>query len=308
MQSINSIGPNAPSLTNRILKAISTHAAVYKTFGENIILLLNRESETFLQVLILKLLYLLFLTKSTAEYFYTNDLHVLLDVIMRNLLDLPSDLDLPSPRSTHSAESERQIAPMQALRHTYLRVLHPLLSNSQLRRPGMAYKKEDICAVLGIVAGDTGFAADTHFAPADETTRRLVDRVRSVEWLEYKSKEDPSTQEANTQESLESQGSQGSQTPDESRLSTSPTDIKPKKKRGPPPKPPPARGSARMGRIVSQNGAGNAETARRSLGMSVEDGGLSNLSIAEVAKQTSEPGVITPSRGLQGPVTTDQDS
>jgi hypothetical protein len=293
MNSMNSIGPNAPSLTNRILKAISTHAAVYKTFGENIILLLNRESETFLQVLILKLLYLLFGTKSTAEYFYTNDLHVLLDVIMRNLLDLPSDQDLPSPGSSHSKESERQTSPIQALRHTYIRVLHPLLENSQLRRPGMAYKKEDICAVLGVVAGDTGFAADTHFAPADETTRRLVDRVRSVEWLEYKHKEDESSQE--------------SPKTDENRMSTSPTELKPKKKRGPPPKPPPARGSARLGRIVSQNGAGNAETARRSLGMSVEDGGISSLSIAEVAKQTSEPGVMTPSRGLQGPVQTGHD-
>ena len=150
------------SLTNRVLKALSTHASQYKTFGSHLILLLNRESETSLQLLILKFLYMLFQSTSTAEYFYTNDLYVLLDVILRNLLDLP-------------AES----VPAVALRHTYLRVLHPLLANSQLKRPGMGYKREEICRMLSILDGrDAG-----HFAPADETTVRLVKRCLDVPWL-----------------------------------------------------------------------------------------------------------------------------
>jgi hypothetical protein len=41
--------------------------------------------------LILKILYLLFSTSSTAEYFYTNDLRVLVDVFIRELLDLPEE-------------------------------------------------------------------------------------------------------------------------------------------------------------------------------------------------------------------------
>lgn len=161
--------PNTSSLTNRVLKAISTHASSYKTFGLNLILLLNRESETSLQLLILKLLYLVFGTTSTAEYFYTNDLHVLLDVILRNLLDLPVDHG-----DTGTA--------MAALRHTYLRVLHPLLENSQLRRPGQGYKRNEIVAVLRILGG--GVESPMHFAPADETTVRLVERCRKVAWLE----------------------------------------------------------------------------------------------------------------------------
>jgi hypothetical protein len=35
--------PGAP-LTNRVLKVLSMYGSSYKTFGENIILLLNRES------------------------------------------------------------------------------------------------------------------------------------------------------------------------------------------------------------------------------------------------------------------------
>lgn len=145
-------------LTNRVVKILSLHGPKFRTFGENIILLLNRETETSLQLLILKLLYLLFTTKATYEYFYTNDLRVLLDVIIRNLLDLPDE--------------------SMALRHTYLRVLYPLLAHTQLSQPPH-YKREEVLKVLQILGGE----GNVHFAPADETTIRLVDRVAKVRWL-----------------------------------------------------------------------------------------------------------------------------
>ncbi|KAI0453950.1 hypothetical protein F5B21DRAFT_266252 [Xylaria acuta] len=149
--------PTVP-LTNRVVKCLSLYGTHYKTFGENLILLLNRETETSMQLLILKLLYLLFTTKATYEYFYTNDLHVLLDVIIRNLLDLPNELT--------------------SLRHTYLRVLYPLLAHTPLSQPPH-YKKKEIQKVMKLLAG-TG---NTHFEAADETTIRLVDRVAKVKWL-----------------------------------------------------------------------------------------------------------------------------
>ncbi|GJC77767.1 protein DIP1 [Colletotrichum liriopes] len=137
---------------------LSLHGDSFRTFGENIILLLNRETETSLQLLILKLLYLLFTTKATYEYFYTNDLKVLLDVIIRNLMDLPDE--------------------KISLRHTYLRVLYPLLAHTQLSHPPH-YKRGEILKVLRILGG----FGNSHFAPADETTVRLVDRVSKVKWL-----------------------------------------------------------------------------------------------------------------------------
>jgi hypothetical protein len=150
-----------PGVTNRVIKAISTHGMTYKTFGCNLILLLNRESETSLQLLILKLLYLLFGNPSTAEYFYTNDLHVLVDVILRNLIDLPHD----SPAAS-------------ALRHTYLRVLHPILMHSQISKPPH-YKRDELLRLLHLL-----ITSGTHFAPVDETTQRLVIRCTSVQWLQ----------------------------------------------------------------------------------------------------------------------------
>ncbi|CRK20961.1 hypothetical protein BN1708_017839, partial [Verticillium longisporum] len=145
------LAPSAP-LTNRVIKCLSLHGDSFRTFGENIILLLNRETETSQQLLILKLLYLLFTTKATHEYFYTNDLKVLLDVIIRNLMDLPDE--------------------KASLRHTYLRVLYPLLAHTQLSHPPH-YKRDEVHKVLRILGG----FGNSHFAPADETTVRLVERV-----------------------------------------------------------------------------------------------------------------------------------
>ena len=152
--------PDSPTtpLTNRVVKCLSLYGTHYKTFGENLILLLNRETETSMQLLILKLLYLLFTTKATYDYFYTNDLHVLLDVIIRNLLDLPNELI--------------------SLRHTYLRVLYPLLAHTPLNQPPH-YKKREIQKVMRLLAG----VGNAHFEAADETTMRLVDRVENVKWL-----------------------------------------------------------------------------------------------------------------------------
>lgn len=169
-------------LTNRVIKTLAMHGSIYKTFGENLILLLNRESmflhswgvtdsdspnisgETSLQLLILKLLYLIFTTPATQEYFYTNDLYVLIDIIMRNLLDLPSE-SIPAASS---------------LRHTYLRVLHPLLANTQLRNPPH-YKRDEIRRMLCLLAGSG--AGIGHFGEPDETTLRLAGRCLGVEWI-----------------------------------------------------------------------------------------------------------------------------
>jgi hypothetical protein len=49
------------------------------------------------QLLILKILYLLFTTPGTQEYFFTNDLRVLVDVFIRELVDLPDECEAVSP-------------------------------------------------------------------------------------------------------------------------------------------------------------------------------------------------------------------
>ncbi|PNS16141.1 hypothetical protein CAC42_4542 [Sphaceloma murrayae] len=163
-------------LPNRIIKILSAYGPAYRTFGENLILLLNRESALGPQLLILKILYLLFTTPQTYEYFYTNDLHVLVDVIMRNLIDLDPGLDDDDDGSpTLFPEGTGH----KALRHTYLRVLYPLLKNTQLAREDGNYKQQELRRFLRLLAS----SSSQHFAPVDSTVLRLVTRCMQIDWI-----------------------------------------------------------------------------------------------------------------------------
>ncbi|EPQ28362.1 uncharacterized protein PFL1_04189 [Pseudozyma flocculosa PF-1] len=151
--------PTGMRPVNLVIDVLKSRLNASKTFGENLIFMLNRASSSnkedlCMQLLVLKLLYLLFTTKETACYFYTNDLKVLVDIFIRELADLPD-------------ESE-------SLRHTYLRVLHPLLTNTQLCT--YPYKRPQIRRLL------VGLISHGHFKDVSATTRRLVERCLRAEW------------------------------------------------------------------------------------------------------------------------------
>ncbi|BGP26258.1 hypothetical protein Rt10032_c10g4293 [Rhodotorula toruloides] len=145
---------------NTVLEVLKEKEHESKTFGENIIFILNRADGTpdslCVSLLILKILYLLFTTSGTQEYFYTNDLCVLVDVFIRELYNL-------------GEESE-------GLKHTYLRVLHPLLTNTQLRH--YPYKRQELRRVLECLI------APSYYRDCDPTTRRLVERNLRGSWCQ----------------------------------------------------------------------------------------------------------------------------
>jgi len=70
---------------NRVMRVLMARLGSSMTFGENMIFMLNRadrsSEDICMQLLVLKLLYLLFTTTGMSEYFYTNDLCVLVDVV-----------------------------------------------------------------------------------------------------------------------------------------------------------------------------------------------------------------------------------
>lgn len=224
-------------------------------------------AETSLQLLTLKLLYLIFTTPSTHEYFYTNDLHVLVDILIRNLLDLPEEAS--------------------ALRHTYLRVLYPLLAHTQLRQPPH-YKRDELKRMLNILirgqlsGQETDHDKIQHFEDVDETTKRLVMRCATVDWLQGAELESPSPKE-DAGEPLEptqttSTGSSSSSN-DYDRENVSPTGIDGQDKQDP-----------------SHHHHHRKPSAIKRLGMHLEPASTSSLSVREVAAQHEKPGVITPSR------------
>ncbi|TFK85914.1 hypothetical protein K466DRAFT_600765 [Polyporus arcularius HHB13444] len=163
------VDARTPESTNRVLRVLKSRAGSSPTFGENLIFMLNRANRTpedlCMQLLVLKLLYLLFTTKGMAEFFYTNDLCVLVDVFLREICDIDED--------------------NESLRHTYLRVLHPLLTKTQLRN--MPYKRPQIVQTL------ESLIENESIRDVDPTTKRLVARCMSGEWCVQFRKANPAT-------------------------------------------------------------------------------------------------------------------
>ncbi|KAK2460866.1 hypothetical protein APHAL10511_007336 [Amanita phalloides] len=143
---------------NRVLRVLMRRLNLSKTFGENMIFMLNRAKHTpedfCMQHLILKVLYILFTTAGASEYFYTNDLRVLVDVFLRELVDLDEE--------------------NESLRHTYLRVLYPLLAKTQLRN--IPYKRSQLVYALESLLGNS------RIRDVNPTTRRLVERCLNGDW------------------------------------------------------------------------------------------------------------------------------
>ncbi|KAK7449214.1 pre-rRNA processing [Stygiomarasmius scandens] len=176
---------NGSDSKNRVLRVLMRRLHSSKTFGENMIFMLNRAQRTpedlCMQLLVLKLLYLLFTTKGTEEYFYTNDLCVLVDVFLRELVDLDED--------------------SESLRHTYLRVLHPLLTKTQLR--STPYKRPQILYAL------ESLTRNSSIRDINPTTKRLVERCLSGEWCVQLKKEKAKKDMEREDNNSESSGSGG---------------------------------------------------------------------------------------------------
>ncbi|OZJ06568.1 hypothetical protein BZG36_00565 [Bifiguratus adelaidae] len=148
-------GAEQSVIKNNVMEVLIARMGTAKTFGGNLIFMLNRTTDPCVQLLILKLLYLIFTTPESYEYFYTNDLCVLVDVILRELCDLGDE--------------------NEALRHTFLRVLTPLLVNTQLRHN--SYKRTSIHTLL------LTMLPSRPWKPVNPTTQRLVRRAL-IEWWE----------------------------------------------------------------------------------------------------------------------------
>ncbi|KDQ56797.1 hypothetical protein JAAARDRAFT_36278 [Jaapia argillacea MUCL 33604] len=170
---------------NRVLLVLMRRLGSSMTFGENMIFMLNRAGRTpedrCMQLLVLKILYLLFTTKGTSEYFYTNDLCVLVDVFLRELVDLDEE--------------------NESLRHTFLRVLHPLLTKTQLRT--VPYKRPQIVRAL------ESLIENADIRDINSTTKRLVERCLSGDWCVQFRKTDKKKKSVNLEIHLERMDSPG---------------------------------------------------------------------------------------------------
>lgn len=76
-----------------MLRLIQDNPHTAKTFGEDLIFMLNREDDEAKTCSILDFFTDMFNHPLTSEYLYTNDLVVLVDIIVRGLYDLDDSMD-----------------------------------------------------------------------------------------------------------------------------------------------------------------------------------------------------------------------
>ncbi|KAJ3021831.1 UNVERIFIED_CONTAM: hypothetical protein HDU68_009432 [Siphonaria sp. JEL0065] len=112
-------------IENRIITQLSPRLHLGKSLGANIIFMFNRADNSRVQRLIIRFLYISLKTPETSALFYTNDLKVILDVVLREL------------RAVADENEEMQ--------QGYLNLLPPLLHNPQLQN----HKIEDVSCLLG---------------------------------------------------------------------------------------------------------------------------------------------------------------
>ncbi|KTW29055.1 uncharacterized protein T551_02329 [Pneumocystis jirovecii RU7] len=152
---------------NFVMDILKKKGNLYKTYGEDIIFVLNRQKDTYLQFLILKQLYLLFTTKETFEYFYTNDLKVLVDVFIKKLYNFSED--------------------NKKLYQTYLRVFYYLLKNTQLKNPPH-YKQNQLQKLFQTLKETISYQ---HVKSINEITEKLLERCINISWIKnYELKND----------------------------------------------------------------------------------------------------------------------
>ncbi|WFD36710.1 pre-rRNA processing [Malassezia cuniculi] len=145
------------SAQNFVVDAIA-HGA-HKTFGENLVFVLNRTSSMTVDgmrvhLIVLKVLDQLFGAEATAHCLYTNDLRVLVDVMLRELHDM--------------------LVENEILRQVYLRVFHALVTHTQMRT--IAYKTDEARRLF------TAIIASGRLREVSPVTKLLAQRCLNTEW------------------------------------------------------------------------------------------------------------------------------
>ncbi|CCK69497.1 Ldb17p KNAG_0C03930 [Huiozyma naganishii CBS 8797] len=152
------------SVPNKIGKYL-VHNSIASNFIELLLLKFNRIKDASLQIMMCKILYHILTTnnKDTVEHvFYLNDLNVFVDVLIRELQDI----------------SEQE----EVLRNIFLRVLAPLLKNSQLA--DTHYRAADLNNLLNYLSVSDNICSSGNVLSEHDTTVKLARKcLTDVPWL-----------------------------------------------------------------------------------------------------------------------------
>lgn len=123
---------------------------------------MNREESHIIKILMLKFLYLIFTSSSTAKLLYLNDVKILVDIFIRELND-----------NSYSIETEGECT---LLALTYLKVLYPMLSFSELSELNPSYKANELTEVLRdvVVNCDMGSSDNDDDSFVNQDAEKLI--------------------------------------------------------------------------------------------------------------------------------------
>lgn len=151
-------------LENRVYKYL-VDSTVSKSFVELLLLKFNRVTDRSLQIMLCKIVYLILtMDESYAkDFFYLNDLHVLVDVLIRELNNIADDEEL--------------------IRNTVLRVLFPLLRNTELAQT--QYRRSDLIDILQHLSSLDNVCSSGETKDEHRTTVRLAQKcLKQIDWLQ----------------------------------------------------------------------------------------------------------------------------
>ncbi|KAL3232889.1 Protein LDB17 [Nakaseomyces bracarensis] len=152
-------------IENKVFKCL-LNSSVSKRFVELLLLKFNRVVEPSLQIMMCKLIYLVVTTTENnvaMNFFYLNDLNVFIDVLIRELQNV----------------NEKQ----EFLRNTFLRVILPLLKNTEISVTH--YRKDDLTDLFLYLSKLENICDNCHISAEHETTVRLAKRcLTDVEWMD----------------------------------------------------------------------------------------------------------------------------
>jgi len=146
---------SSTGIANDVLVVVAERGTGLRTFSENVAAMFNRGGaddiregpNPAMQLVLLKFFFLVFSRRATADMFYPNDLKVVVEILLRELADLPRD------KAVH--------------RQGYLQVLRNLLLMSPYRQQGK-YRKADVRRALETVWMDEEL---------DDTTRAVAEQI-----------------------------------------------------------------------------------------------------------------------------------
>lgn len=146
---------------------------------------MNREESHIIKILMLKFLYLIFTSSYSSKLLYLNDVKILVDIFIRELND-----------NSYSPETDGENA---LLALTFLKVLYPMLSFSELGNLNPSYKANELVDVLQnvVVNCDTGSSDNDDESFVNQDAEKLVQssnivkaamKCLSIPWVKRKSR------------------------------------------------------------------------------------------------------------------------